>query len=173
VKDPIAIQSVAELLAHAHAMENEACERYQDLAEQMEVHNNLEVAELFRKMAKIERLHVEKILQRAGDIELPHIPPWEYQWLDSDSPEAVTITDAHYMMTPYHALEMALRAERQAFAFYSRVVETATEEAVLALAGELVEEEREHVALVEQWLAKYPPPDDDWDEDMDPPILPG
>jgi len=54
---------VGELLAHAKAMESEALERYLELAEQMEVHHNPEVAELFRKMARVERKHVEKILQ--------------------------------------------------------------------------------------------------------------
>ncbi len=152
-------------------METEALERYLDLAEQMEVHHNPEVAALFRKMARVEGLHVEKILEKAGDKTLPHIPPWEYQWLESESAEAITVEDAHYLMTPHHALTLALRAERRAFDFYSRVVATAAPGEVLELARELMEEEGEHVGLIEQWLAKVPEPDEDWAEDPDPPLL--
>ena len=43
------ILSIEELLAHAHRMEAEASERYAELADQMEVHNNDEVATLCRK----------------------------------------------------------------------------------------------------------------------------
>ncbi len=167
----IAIGSVAELLAHAKAMESEALERYLDLAEQMEVHHNLEVAELFRKMARVERKHVEKIIARAGDTELPHIPPWEYQWLGEESAEAIAHEDVHYLMTPYHALTLALGAERRAFDFYARVVEAVEAEEILELARELMEEEREHVALIQAWLAKVPEPAEDWAEDPDPPLL--
>jgi rubrerythrin len=171
VSNPIAFGSATDLLAHAKAMETEALERYLDLAEQMEVHHNPEVAELFRKMARVERIHVEKILERVGDQDLPHIPPWEYKWSDDEAPESITVEDAHYLMTPHHALTLALRAERRAFDFYSRVVETAGPGEVLELARELMEEEREHIALIEEWLAKVPEPDDDWAEDPDPPLL--
>jgi hypothetical protein len=30
-------------------------------------------------------------------------------------------------------------------------------------------EEREHVRLIEAWLARFPAPDAGWDEDWDPP----
>ena len=46
--------SVEELLAYSLAIEQEAAERYAELADQMEVHNNHEVAELFHKLAVIE-----------------------------------------------------------------------------------------------------------------------
>lgn len=172
MKDPLTIETVAELLAHAHAMESEAYDRYLDLAEQMEVHNNAEVAELFRKMANVELAHVQKILERIGDMALPRLSPWEYSWLGQDSPESATAADAHYMMTPYHALQLALRAEQQAQAFYAQVVSTSRDDAVRELARELADEEREHVELVQAWLTRYPKPEADWDDDLDPPTLP-
>ena len=66
----VEISSVEELLAHAKAIESEAMEQYQDLAEQMEVHHNADTAELFRKMAEVESLHVQKILERAEGVDL-------------------------------------------------------------------------------------------------------
>ena len=58
------ISSVAELLAHAYHMELEAQERYRYLAEQMEVHNNSELASLFRKLSEVEGIHAKDILQQ-------------------------------------------------------------------------------------------------------------
>ena len=165
-----AFSSLAVLLAHARAIEAEALERYTELADQMETHNNPEVAALFRKMAHAEQLHVEKILERIGETELPHISPWAYQWLEAEAPESAS-GDVHYMMTPFHALNLALEAEKRARAFYARIVETATEEGILTLARELFEEECEHVRLVERWLAEVGEPEEDWSDDPDPPAL--
>ncbi len=162
------VATAAELLAHAHRIEAEAAEHYGLLAEQMETHNNPEVARLFRKLEWVEGLHVDKIQQRAGDTPLPTLSPWEGKWPGDDSPEAVDLGEAHYLMTPWQALQMALKAEQSAVAFYDRVAKTATDPEVRALAAELAEEEREHVELVHKELEKYPPPDSAWSEDPDP-----
>ena len=44
----------AQFMARAYVMEIDASERYADFADQMEVHNNLDVAQLFRKLSRIE-----------------------------------------------------------------------------------------------------------------------
>ena len=46
--------TVAEFFAQALAIEIEASERYDELADQMETHNNHTIADIFRKMARIE-----------------------------------------------------------------------------------------------------------------------
>ncbi len=98
--DRLAINDLGEFLAHAGAMEREATERYEELASQMEVHNNPEVAELFAKMAEIEKKHVDKIDARSSGVEVPHVAPWEYKWEDPEGPETAQTFDAHYLMTP-------------------------------------------------------------------------
>jgi len=165
------ITDLPTLLAHAYAIEVEAEERYTELADQMEVHNNLEVAAVFRKLARVEGLHAAQIKERAGDTELPHIPPWEYAWGSGESPEAGEVLEAHYLMTPHHALTLALHAEQRAFEFFDRLQKTAANEELRAMAAEFAEEEREHVQLVEELLARHPKPAKDWDEDLDPPML--
>ena len=40
------------------------------------------------------------------------------------------------------------------------------------MAAELVEEEAEHVNLVNGLMLRYPPPSDTWAEDLDPPVSP-
>ncbi|MGI9414523.1 MAG: ferritin-like domain-containing protein [Hyphomicrobiales bacterium] len=163
------ISSLAELLAHAHAIETDALERYRMLADQMEVHNNRVLAEIFRELAGHEEKHAAEILAQAGDIELPALKPSEFKWPGMESPEAADLDEAHYRMTPWHALQMALRAEQRAFAFFDHMVETAAEPEMKKWAEEFREEEAEHVELVERLLAKYPEPEAGWQDDPDPP----
>jgi hypothetical protein len=44
-------------------------------------------------------------------------------------------------------------------------------ERVRAAAKEMAEEEREHVALIKEWMKKVPRPAPGWDEDPDPPRM--
>ena len=44
-----ATENLAVFFAHAHALELEAMERHQELADVMEAHNNTEAAAIFRK----------------------------------------------------------------------------------------------------------------------------
>ena len=172
MNNPVRINSVEELLAHARAIESDAMEQYQELAEQMDVHHNADTAELFRKMVDVEARHVEKILERAKGVDLPHISPWDFKWADGETPEVISAENTHYLMTPHHALKLALVAEQRALDFFAQVLEHCTEGTdIHDLAGELCAEEREHVELIRTWLEKYPEPDEGWDEDPDPPVL--
>lgn len=167
------MQSLAELLAHALAMEVEAAERYEALAEQMNVHNNPALAELFTSLARIERLHAAQIRARAGAAALPDIPAWEYRWRDPEGPETAPFDAVDYRTTPQRALAAALHNERRAEAFFTGAERTADDAEVRALAAELAEEEREHVRLVERWLARYPAGAGAPAEDPDPPLAQG
>lgn len=163
------MDSLPEFLAHAITLEEESAQRFDELADALEVHHNGEVVELFRKMAHFSRLHLADARKRAEGMEVPHLAPWQYKWPDSESPETVEVFDAHYKMTPFHALTVALDSEKRGQAFYAAVAEGAGNEEIKVLAREFAEEEAEHVALLEGWLSRTPPPDDHWAEDMDPP----
>ncbi len=158
-------------LTHAVALEDESAERYEDLADNMEMHHNPEVAELFRKMAHYSRLHRQEAVglaerETGGLLDLN---PWEFQWQGRESPESGDIDATHYLMTPYHALSLALDAERRARDFYADVAARTTNERVRELAHGFAGEEAEHATILEQWLQRYPPPEPGWDEDPDPP----
>jgi len=165
------IGSTEELLAYSLAMEKEAVERFTDLADQMEVHNNHEVADLFRKLAEIEGKHVENVSLASTGKQLPELLSWEFDWLDGESPEGGSMEDAHYLMQPWHAIELAMQGEQRAVAFFNLVSRTSTDEKVVQMALELVAEEEEHVALLEQWQRRFPKPDEGWDDDLDPPTI--
>ena len=85
----------------------------------------------------------------------------------------VSMDDIHYLMTPWHALQLALKAEQRAVRFFDALAEAAQTDAVRKAALELLEEEREHVDLIHSWLKKVPKPDADWYEDPDPPRYEG
>ena len=165
------IGSTEELLAYSLALEKEAVERFTDLADQMEVHHNYEVADLFRKLAEIEGKHIENVNQAAAGKQLPTLLAWEFEWNGGESPEGGSMEDAHYLMQPWHAIELAMQGERRAVAFFRHVADTATEENVVKMAVELVAEEEEHVALLEKWQQRFPKPIDGWDDDLDPPTM--
>ena len=72
-------------------------------------------------------------------------------------------------MTPHQALKLALENERNALEFFEEIAGNNRDAKVRELAEEFAEDEREHVQWMEEWLAKYPAPDADWDYDPDPP----
>ena len=108
-RDDTGISNLGELLAHAHAIETDAVERYHMLADQMDVHNNKELARIFRELAGHEEKHAAEILAQAGDVDLPALKPSEFKWPGIESPEAAELDQAHYRMTPWHALRDGAR----------------------------------------------------------------
>ncbi len=172
VKDANRIDSVELFLAHALTLENEAADGYQEIGDSMAVHNNPEVAGLFLQMCKYGRMHADEVRELATGLDLPHIPPWEYSWEDGESPESASMDKMHYMMQPAQALALAMKAERQAHAFYAGVAASTANPRVRELAQQFAAEESEHVRLLGEWIAKYPPAAAHRDYDPDPPAMP-
>jgi rubrerythrin len=161
--------TLEQFMAQALAMEREAVDRYTEFADAMETHNNQEVATLFRTMAGYEAKHAEQIMAEMGWSEPPPAVPHSLYPPGQDAPEAMPIDEVHYLMQPWHALQLALAAEKRAQAFFAVLARIANTEPVRRAALELQAEEAEHVALVQAWLAKVPAPDHDWANDPDPP----
>ena len=165
-----AIFSVADLLAIAYRIELDAVERYGLLADQMETHNNPELTKVFRDLSRAESIHAAEIREMAGDTDLNgRANALHSIWPKGESPEEVDLGAAHYLMTPWHALQLCLAGEKRALAFFTSIAETAKDAKVKEMAAELVEEEAEHVNLVYRLMRKYPEPTDSWCQDGDPP----
>ncbi len=158
----------SEFMARAYAMELEAVERYAQFAEQLDTHNNREVAALFRKLSAIEALHAKRILEEMGWPSLPVLTP-AYAWEGPEAPETAPFESVHYLMHPYHALEIALACELQAQKYFEQIASGSAPKQVKAAAEEMAGEEREHVTLIRAWMKKVPKPSAGWDEDPDPP----
>jgi rubrerythrin len=162
-------QTLPEFMAQALMMEREAVDRYTQFADALETHNNHEVAALFRTMAGYEAKHAERIMAEMGWKEAPVVPRSTLFGPGMEDPETAPFDEVHYLMQPWHALQLALAAEKRAEAFFAVLARLATNEAVRLAALELQAEEAGHVALVQDWIAKVPPPDPDWALDPDPP----
>jgi rubrerythrin len=166
------IKTVEEFLAHAAVLEQESVERYDELADSMEVHNNPEVAQLFRKLAHFGEKHAHEVEKLAEGMELPQIPPWEFKWSTPESPESASSEDASYLMDKQQALAIALLNEQQGRDFYARVADTSPNPEVRAMAAEFSREEDEHIALLKAWQANLGDPESEPLEDLDPPNIP-
>jgi len=153
-------------LAHAVALEQEAAERYLELADMMEAHRNDAVTAVFRDMTRFSQLHRDEVKARVGDIELPQLRVWEYRW--SLPPEVGGEEGFDYMMEAYNALRYARENEVRGMEYYRSVAEASTDPEVRRLATEFANEEAEHVAALDRWIALTPRPSSSWQEDPDP-----
>src|SRR3954471_21879303 len=134
---------VAEFLAYAIKLEEDAAARFSDLAESMKTYGNREVAEFFGKMAHFSRLHLAEARKRAGFHKLPDMKPEDYIWPGDESPEATSMEGSHYLMSNEYALHLALDSEERGFAFYDNVARTTHDQEIRMMAEEFAIEEAE------------------------------
>jgi len=159
---PKPIESIAELYAHAIAVEREAAARYAEFARFMEDHDNLPVASLFSRLAQLETEHAEAISARATGQQLPMLDSYEHAWVDAGAPETVAHEFIFRLMTPHDALKVALEAERRARDWFEQIFAASTDPDVKMLAASMLQEENQHIAWVERALAADPDPNPDW-----------
>ena len=152
------IGNLAECYASALAIEREAALRCEEFAEFLEEHGERETAQLFRRLARYERQHLEELTRRAQGLPLPALREWEFSWLDDAPPGQVRHEFVFHMMTPHDALQIALGAGRRARALYEQTIAQCDDPAAKRLARELAAEEAEHIAWLEDALVKAPAP---------------
>jgi rubrerythrin len=167
------VASLADLFAIAYQIEADAVERYDLLAAQMETHNNPELVTVFRDLARAEGIHRDEIRRLAGDIDVVARAREIAKWRRGESPEEVDLAKASYLMTPWHALDLALAGEKRALAFFTSIVQATADPSIKKMAEEFAEEENEHVNLVYRLMQRYLLPAHVWSEDLDPPIAQG
>jgi hypothetical protein len=91
--------ALAEFLAHSVELESEAQDRYGELADAMEGHHNREVAAFFRRMAEEAEHHLMEVTELAGDMVLPQLKAWDYDWPGTEPPETADYESVHYRMS--------------------------------------------------------------------------
>jgi rubrerythrin len=166
------ITRLETFLAYSIALEEEAAERHDELADMMEVHNNPEVASAFRKLAHYSRLHAQEIREHSKGHELPVIAPWDFGWEDMEGPETADIGEVNYLMNTAHALKIAMGNEKRAHDFYFQISQESQNSEIKAMASEFAEEEKEHLELLQEWMDKTPESVDEELYDPDPPHMP-
>jgi len=156
------IQTAPALYAHAIAVEREAVARYSEFAERMADLGNEAAAEVFATLARLETEHLETLLGRTAGMALPALGGEEYAWLDRAAPETAARELVFRLMTPRHALEIALAGEKRAAAFFESVIITADDAMLRALAREMAADEGDHIVMLEKLLETTPSPIVDW-----------
>ena len=147
--------TLKDALDLAVLIEEEACERYGEFADQMEMHDTKDAARFFRFMVENEEKHRSDLAERRRE-------------LFADEPSSVTRSmifdveapdydEARAFMTLRAALHAALRSEEKAHAFFVAALPRITDPGVRALFEELCAEEIEHERLVRAEIAKAPP----------------
>ena len=136
-------------------IEQEAQERYEELAHQMEIHHTPEAAEFFRRMARSEAGHGARLTQqrttRFGDT--PRVVTRAMLW-DVEAPD---YDEVRAFMTRRQALEVALRAEQKAHAFFTTTLLHLRDADAKKLFEELRDEEVTHERMVQAELDRLPP----------------
>lgn len=147
--------SLKDALDLAILIEEEAQERYQDFAGQMEQHRTPEAAAFFGYMALNEAKHGQELAERrkARFGDAPRAVS-RAQIFDVEAPD---FNEARAFMSPRQAMKAALRSEVKAHAFFVAALPALRDPEVKALFEELRDEEIEHQALVKAELAKLPP----------------
>lgn len=152
------IGSVGALYAHALLIEHEAVARYREFALNMSEHGNDEVAALFQQLAEFEAEHAFHLAKKTAGMRLPNLAGGEHAWLDQDAPVPEAHAFVYRMLTPRMALEIALRAEERAKAFFDGVLDESSDAGIRELALNMARDEEAHVAWVKEALGHVPQP---------------
>jgi len=147
--------TLKDALDLAVLIEEEAKDRYIDFAEQMLLHHTPEAALFFSFMSDKEEKHrAELVARRAqlfGDEPARITPAMLFEV------EAPDYDEVRVFMSAREALQVAFRAEKKAYAFFSETLLRLRDPGVRALFAELRDEEVHHQKLVLAQLEKTPP----------------
>jgi rubrerythrin len=149
------VESSADLLGIALALEQEAVRRYRQLASLMEDRGAVETAATFRALMEEERHHVASVSSVSAGL-IGHVPDaGAFLWrLPPEIAASWEELAGRSDLTPYRALSLAVLNEERAFAFYSYIVSAATDPAVREQAQALAMEELTHAAKLRRQRRK-------------------
>lgn len=147
--------TLRDALDLAILIEAEAQERYEEFADQMELHDTPEAAAFFRTMAHNEAKHGAQLSERRNKLfgDAPRSVSRGMLW-DVEAPE---YDQARAFMSARQAMQAALLSEEKAHAFFVAALPQVHDSDVSALFAELRDEEVVHQNLVNAELAKLPP----------------
>lgn len=145
--------SLCDALDVAVLIEEEARDRYEELAAQLAVHHTPEAAAFFERMAKIEEKHRAELAERRR-ARFGAAPARVRREMIFDV-EAPEYDEARAFMGVREALEVALRSEEKAHAWFEAAVRVVNDPDVRGLFADLAREELEHQRFVKVELARH------------------
>jgi rubrerythrin len=159
--------SLRDVLDLAISIEEEAKERYDDFAAQMDSHKTPEVAKFFRFMAANEIKHAEKIAEMRHTMFGDDPSTADRSMLfEIEAPE---FDKVRAFMSMQAALDVAMQSEVKAYEFYDQALPEVTDADTRELFVELRDEEARHQEMIREVMNKVPEgkgfdPDDFVDE---------
>lgn len=167
VKVDFSTLTLMDALDLASMIEFEAYQRYKSFAESMGRRLSNDAGAVFELMAVSEKKHGDEIDERR--VALFGDTPPRVKLDDVFDVEAPEVGTPRKNMSELKACQLALAAEKKAYAFYDSALPKVTQPEVRALFEELREEEAEHVQMIEAIIARLPPSSrvdlEDLDED--------
>ncbi len=145
--------SVAELCAHALALERDAGLRFREYAARMRELECEPIARAFDELSREQDEEVIALEAAAGDRKPAELSPWEYVWRLTYMPEGMEHRPRLVPLSAREALQLATVAKRRAEAFYSDVAAHATDGMVRNCAAEMASGELLQVKRLERLLA--------------------
>lgn len=149
--------SIKDALDLAILVEEEARDRYQELADNLDVHNTGDAAAFFRFMVGCEAKHGEELSEKRRELfgTEPMTVDRSMLW-DVEAPGYET---TRTFMTLQDALQVAMAAETKAFEFFDGALPEVKDPEVRELFTELRQEEVEHMDMVREQMKKIPAAD--------------
>jgi rubrerythrin len=146
--------SIKDALDLAILVEEEAEERYRELADNLEFHNTKDAARFFRFMVTCEAKHGDELSAKRQELfgDQPVSVDRSLLW----DVEAPGFEVAKTFMTIQDALEVALAAETKALKFFDAALPEVEDPEVRELFTELRQEEVEHMQMVRDQMTKTP-----------------
>jgi erythrin-vacuolar iron transport family protein len=150
-------------------IEEEAAERYEEFADQMDEHHTSGAAEFFRLMVSYEKKHRDDLAERRHRLfrEAERRVDLSSLW-DVEAPEYDKV---RAFMTPRQALLVALESEQKAHRFFVDAIPHISDARARALFEEFRDEEISHQDLIRKEIARLPEdPEIDIDDYVDEPV---
>ncbi|MDE3155174.1 MAG: ferritin family protein [Acidobacteriota bacterium] len=147
--------SLQDALDLATLIEEEARDRYEELAEQMAVHHTPGAEQFFRKMIGVEQHHHEELARRRR-LLFGGAPVRVSRTMIFDV-EAPDYDQVRQGMSVREAFDAALHAETKAYNFFVQALPQIADPDVRELFEELRDEEVEHQRWVQDEIDRLPP----------------
>ena len=170
--EKLVIKSPEHLLAQVYAMKCESEDRLQDLIGSLKQHNNSAAADIFSRTIELIQDSIKNIEHRAQGMQLPEIPPWESQWYCEEQPDYLCIENAHYLMTPLQALDLAIFNEKRLQEFFIQQIDNGITEKIRLIANEFLVQEKQLTVQMHSWKQQLELSQTEQNEDYDPPNIP-
>jgi rubrerythrin len=164
--DPSSL-TLKDALDLAILIEEEAEERYQELANLVGGRYTGDASDVFRSMAFNEHKHGRQLTERRRKIfgDAPRQVGRDQLW-DVEAPD---YGQPRVYMSPRQATEVAMASEQKAHDYFAAALPHVNDTEVRALFEELRDEELHHYATLEAHLRDLPPGPDVEDDDADEP----